>query len=187
MRSFEDGSREGKVKTGTANPWIWGVCLWVVLTSGVLAVEGPPVSSPGSDAPGARIQALERLLQEVQARQKDLEAREARIREEEARLQALRNEIEASLKQAQALMDQIQEWMNAGKRAPDPVRQLVRAYESMPPEEAAARLATLDVALSVELLLRMKPKAAGKILAQMPEKQAARLTQALAQKGGPRR
>jgi flagellar motility protein MotE (MotC chaperone) len=60
--------------------------------------------------------------------------------------------------------------------------QLVKVYETMSPEEAAARMNIMDEKLAIELLSGMKGKTVGKILGNMTAEKAADLSSKLAKR-----
>ncbi|MCS7214874.1 MAG: hypothetical protein RMI30_04795 [Thermodesulfovibrio sp.] len=83
-------------------------------------------------------------------------------------LKKLKSEIEAKIKQQEELKAQLE------KAQTENYQRLAKIYESMPPEEAAARLEKLDEETATTLLLAIKPRQAAKILANVnPEKAAA--------------
>jgi len=83
-------------------------------------------------------------------------------------LKKLKTEIEAKIKQQEELKAQLE------KSQQENYQKLAKIYESMPPEEAASRIEKLDEDTAVTLLLAIKPRQAGKILANItPEKAAA--------------
>jgi flagellar motility protein MotE (MotC chaperone) len=56
---------------------------------------------------------------------------------------------------------------------------LIKAYEAMPNEDAAARLSALDEQTAIKILVRIKSKKAGAIMAAMDTKKAASLTEGM--------
>ncbi|MFZ6008041.1 MAG: magnesium transporter MgtE N-terminal domain-containing protein, partial [Nitrospirota bacterium] len=60
---------------------------------------------------------------------------------------------------------------------------VAKMYEAMPPEEAARKLEKLDEDVAVIILNSLKPKTAGKILAQMENDKAASLSKKILIKG----
>ncbi|MGB9822641.1 MULTISPECIES: MotE family protein [Thermodesulfovibrio] len=82
-------------------------------------------------------------------------------------LKKLKSEIEAKIKQQEELKAQLE------KSQQENYQRLAKIYEAMPPEEAASRIEKLDEDTAVALLLAIKPRQAGKILANInPEKAA---------------
>lgn len=82
-------------------------------------------------------------------------------------LKKLKSEIETKIKQQEEIKAQLE------RAQQENYQRLAKIYESMPPEEAAARIEKLDNETAVTLLLAIKPRQAGKILANVsPEKAA---------------
>lgn len=59
---------------------------------------------------------------------------------------------------------------------------VAKMYESMQPEDAARRLEKIDEESALVILTTLKPKAAGKILAQMDTEKAAALSRRMLKK-----
>jgi flagellar motility protein MotE (MotC chaperone) len=146
---------------------------------------------PAEPAHGPALTAPEELIALFQQRKQDLERRENAVRTAEGQLALLKAEveqiltkIEASEKrrlgQEKATLDQ---QASQGKQVVD-VRaqqqaQLAKMYESMPAEEAAARIERMADRKAVEILRLIKGKSAGAILAQVKVDRAAKLTEEL--------
>ncbi|HHW20634.1 MotE family protein [Thermodesulfovibrio thiophilus] len=82
-------------------------------------------------------------------------------------LKKLKEEIDAKIKQQEALKSQLE------KSKEENYQRLAKIYEQMPPEEAAVRLEKLDDDTATMLILAIKPRVAGRILANVnPEKAA---------------
>jgi flagellar motility protein MotE (MotC chaperone) len=80
-------------------------------------------------------------------------------------LKKLREEINTKIKEQEEIKAQVE------KAKSENFQRLAKIYESMPPEEAAARLERLDDDTATVLLLAIKPRQAAKILANVnPEK-----------------
>ena len=143
------------------------------------AVQGPAVDVPRE------------VLDMLEQRKHDLDRREQLIRQNEDRLMIVRGQIEELLDQNEALEKRIQ---NAqAKDAPQQAKalaekdrlvqeqrtQLSKIYESMPSEDAAARLEHMPDRKAIEILKLVKAKTAGAILAQVKADRAAKLTEQL--------
>ncbi len=82
-------------------------------------------------------------------------------------LKKLKEEINKKIKEQGELKAQLE------KAQSENYQRLAKIYESMPPEEAAARLEKLDDDTATILILAIKPRQAAKILANVnPEKAA---------------
>lgn len=165
-----------------------------------VAVPAPPVvQGPAIDTPREIIDMLD-------LRKSDLDRREQAIRQEEARLLALKAEVESVLARSEAMQKRLEEAQQkaqkqaaAQKAQQDQLltdrkasaakqvqeqkaqnqAQLAKMYESMPAEDAAARLEQMPERKAIEMLRLVKGKTAGAILSQMKAERAAKLTEQL--------
>lgn len=161
--------------------------------------SGPAVQGPAIDTPREIIEMLDQ-------RKKDLDRRETGIRQEEERLLALKTELEGLLTRNEALEKKLEESRRVHQKQINDQKvqqdqfiaerkamiarqgqdqksqsqaQLAKMYESMPSEEAAARLEKMPERKAIEILRIVKPKTAGAILAQVRVDRAAKLTEQL--------
>lgn len=157
-----------------------------------LALAPPvPAIGPALDTP-------REILAMLDLRKADLDRREEAVRQSEARLHLIRGEIEQLLARNEALDKRIQnarakQEQQAGegqteqakarlereRQAQEQKLKLAKIYESMPPEEAAARLERMPERKAAEILRLIKGKTAGSILAQVKVERAAKLTEQL--------
>lgn len=156
-----------------------------------LAPPVPAVQGPALDTP-------REILAMLDLRKADLDRREEAVRQSEARLHLIRGEIEQLLARNEALDKRIQnarakQEQQAGegqteqakarlereRQAQEQKLKLAKIYESMPPEEAAARLERMPERKAAEILRLIKGKTAGSILAQVKVERAAKLTEQL--------
>ena len=149
----------------------------------------PPTSQgPAIDVP-------REVLEMLEQRKRDLDRREEAIRQNEQRLMIVRGQIEELLEQNEALEKKIQS-AQVKKEASISVQQnkaqgekerqaqeertrLAKMYESMPSEDAAARLEHMPDRRAIEILRLVKSKTAGAILSQVKADRAAKLTEQL--------
>jgi flagellar motility protein MotE (MotC chaperone) len=146
-------------------------------------------------AQGPAIGVPQEILEMLDRRKQALDKREEAIRVSETRLASLKGEIEEilvrheqSVKLAEKARKNAEEQKAAGAqkqakvddetRKADQAR-LAKMYETMPAEEAAARIEKMPNARALELLRLLKGKTAGAILAQIPPVKAAKLTEQL--------
>ncbi len=149
----------------------------------------PPASQgPAIDVP-------REVLELLDQRKRDLDRREEAIRQNESRLMIVRTQIEELLEQNEALEKKVQ---SAQVKTEDRVAaqqtkaqvekerlvqeertRLAKMYESMPSEDAAARLERMPDRRAIEILRLVKSKTAGAILAQVKADRAAKLTEQL--------
>lgn len=181
---------------------LWAPAVALAL-SGKGAQDAPP---PAADAKqkeaelagpvqGPAIGVPREILEMLDRRKQALDKREEAIRVSETRLASLKGEIEEilvrheqSVKLAEKARKNAEEQKAAGAqkqakvddetRKADQAR-LAKMYETMPAEEAAARIEKMPNARALELLRLLKGKTAGAILAQIPPVKAAKLTEQL--------
>lgn len=163
-----------------------------------------PTSPPATQGPA--IDTPREVIEMLDQRKKDLDRREMTVRQEEERLLALKTELEGLLTRNEAMQKKLEESRRLhqkqtteqkvqqdqfiadrkamySKHAQDQKNQsqtqLAKMYESMPSEEAAARLEKMPEHKAIEILRIVKPKTAGAILAQVRVERAAKLTEQL--------
>lgn len=157
---------------------------------------GPESSpTPPVQAQGPALNVPEEVVAMLQQRQEDLEGREKAVRTAEERLTALRAELEQILSKVEAAeqrrlgLKEQQEKAATGQSAAQKKQaaelhnqkyaQLTKIYESMPAEEAAARIERMPDRKALEILRLLKGKIAGSILGQVKVDRAAKLTEQL--------
>ncbi|HSW63282.1 MAG TPA: hypothetical protein VLH56_08235 [Dissulfurispiraceae bacterium] len=101
---------------------------------------------------------------------------------EEERLAILKSDIQKELEEFRKLKQDLDETKKAlQKERQEQLVKVSKMYEAMPPEDAARRIERLDDDSALKLLLTLKPKTAGKILAQVETGKAAVLSKKLIQ------
>ena len=165
--------------------------------------EGPPHETEAKDgtmaavrsAPqGPAIEMPREVLEMLDQRKRDLDRREEVIRQNEERLMIVRSQVEELLEQNEALEKRIQSARAKEERpaaqstkiqadkdrgVQDQRAQLAKIFESMPSEDAAARLERMPDRKAIEILRMVKSKTAGAILSQVKADRAAKLTEQL--------
>jgi flagellar motility protein MotE (MotC chaperone) len=146
-------------------------------TPAVEPVQGPALTVP------------EEMIAMFQQRKQDLERRENAVRTAEGQLALLKAEVEQILSKVEAVEKRRlgQEKSVLGQQASQSkhdirmqqLGQLAKMYESMPAEEAAARIERMADRKALEILRLLKSKSAGAILAQVKIDRAAKLTEEL--------
>jgi flagellar motility protein MotE (MotC chaperone) len=146
------------------------------------APAAEPIQGPALTVP-------EEMVALFQQRKQDLDRREHAVREAEAKLSILKTEVEQILSKVEAVEQRrlgqekggVGQQASAGKQASDiraqQLGQLVKMYESMPAEEAAARIERMTNRKALEILRLLKSKSAGAILAQVKVDRAAKLSE----------
>lgn len=157
-----------------------------------------PLEPPTPATQGPALDTPREIIDMLDLRKRDLDRREEAVRQNEERLMMVRAEIEQLLAKNEALEKRIQNarakqdqqatdvktqqakmLLDKERQAQDQKSQLAKMYESMPPEEAAARLERMPDRKAVEILRLVKGKTAGSILAQVKVERAAKLTEQL--------
>lgn len=127
------------------------------------------------------------MVRFIERKQAELNNREDAVKREEERMAALRREVEERIEKYTKLLAQIEKALNKLEQVKNErLDSIVKSYESMPPEDAAARIASLDRETAVSIMQRMKSRKAGAVMAAMQPAKAAELTKALASLAGRR-
>ncbi|MBI5599105.1 MAG: hypothetical protein HY890_05135 [Deltaproteobacteria bacterium] len=117
------------------------------------------------------------MVEAVKKRAMELDEREERLRIEEEGLKAVKAEVEGRIAELSMEREKVEKVLTAmkeeGKKG---MENLAKVYETMAAEEAAARMEKMDMELAVKLLLSMKNKTAGRILAFVEPQKAAHMT-----------
>lgn len=147
-------------------------------------IADTPESSDTQDNPlrlqGPALDLPQEILDMLNQRQRAVERREEALRAEETRLLSLKKDIEQLLARQQQLSKtgpNSKKPLDAETAAKATVDQVVKMYETMPPEEAAVRLEKMPTDMALEVLRSLKGKTAGTILASVRPDKAAKLTE----------
>jgi flagellar motility protein MotE (MotC chaperone) len=164
------------------------------------APEGPPheletkdgaTGAVRSATQGPAIEIPREVLEMLDQRKRDLDRREEVLRQNEERLTIVRSQVEELLEQNEALEKRIQSarakeerpaaqtTLDKDRVAQEQRSQLAKIFESMPSEDAAARLERMPDRKAIEILRMVKSKTAGAILSQVKADRAAKLTEQL--------
>lgn len=147
-----------------------------VLLAALVRPAAVLADEPGPDP------ALEAIVAEAnQEREDAIRERERQVAETEARLTVLRGEISDLVARNTALRDELGERAaQVAQAESDGLKDLIKVYESMEPEEAAAILDHMAEPVALAVFAGMKGRAAAGIMGLMPEAKAARLGERLA-------
>jgi flagellar motility protein MotE (MotC chaperone) len=116
----------------------------------------------------------------IEKKQKEIKEKENTLMKEEERLKILRKDIDERIEKYTNLLNQIETILKKLEHLQDEkIEHVVKAYEVMPPEEAATRLAALPEITAVKIIKKMKPKKAGIIMANMDPQKVASLTESM--------
>jgi len=157
----------------------------VVVTDGVKVVdiEGGEVSVDDSGGIEVSTDSLvtetERsMLKAMKRRENELNDREEDLKKYERRLTLINDELDLRMKELKATKSVVDKAMARLKSAEKMrTQRIVKIYESMAPEEAAARMEKLDEKTAVMILSRMKEKKAGSVLGLVSIKKAVKFSQ----------
>lgn len=110
----------------------------------------------------------------------DFTEREEALKKEEEQIKSLKKDIDEKIAKYSKLLSQIEEALKTLEAARNErIEHVVKAYESMSADEAAVRLAALDETLAVKIMMQMKSKKAGAVMASMEPGKAAVLTEGI--------
>jgi len=111
----------------------------------------------------------------------ELNQKEEEIKKEAERLRALKKDVEEDILKYTALLKQIETSLKQAEEiGTKRLRHVSKAYEAMPPEDAASRLSGLDNDTAVLILLKMDSKKAGLVIGMMEAQKATQLTKEIA-------
>lgn len=111
----------------------------------------------------------------------ELKLREDALKKEEERLNILRKDVETKIEKYSALLTRVDAALKKAEQIQDErLISMARLYEAMPPESAAAQLSAMDVDTAAQIMLRMKSKKAGPIVALLKADKAVTLTKKMA-------
>ncbi|RJQ45390.1 MAG: hypothetical protein C4538_08150 [Nitrospiraceae bacterium] len=111
----------------------------------------------------------------------ELAKKEVLIKQEAERLKTLKKEVEDDIAKYNNLLQQIEKSLQQVEETGNKrLRHVAKAYEAMPPEDAATRLSGLDNDTAVSILLKMESKKAGLVIGMMESKKATLLTKEIA-------
>ena len=127
------------------------------------------------------VYAGEDIVSLVERQSIELDKKEEIVKKETARLKTLKKEVEEDIAKYTRLLRQIEKSLQqAEEKGNKRLKHVAKAYEAMPPEDAAARISGLDTKTAVRILLKMNSKKAGLVIGMMETKKATRLTKEIA-------
>ena len=163
-----------------------------LVSAGPIKKSGDEFPTPAVEkAQGPALTVPEEVIAMFQQRKQDLERRENAVRTAEGQLALLKAEVEQILSKIEAVEKRhlgqekatVDQQSSQSKQAADirtqQLGRLAKMYESMPAEEAAARIERMADRKALEILRLIKSKSAGAILAQVKVDRAAKLTEEL--------
>jgi len=103
---------------------------------------------------------------------------------EEERLNIIRADIQKKIEQLEKLKMEVEEAKKALRKAhEEELLKIAKIYSAMPPEEAARKLEALNEDMAVLILTTIKPRTAGRIMAQMDKEKAAAISKKMLKRG----
>jgi len=128
----------------------------------------------------ASVPAQEDPLKVVEEKRLELKEREETLKRDEQRLAALKKDVDAKIQTYADLLARVEAALKRVEQVKgEKIENVVKAYEAMPAEDAAVRLAALDNDTALLILTRMKSKKVGAAMALMEPQKAASLTKNL--------
>jgi len=117
----------------------------------------------------------------VEEKRMELKAREDAVKKEEERLNILRRDIDEKIAKYAKLLSRVDEALKKAEQIQDErLLNMAKIYEGMAPEAAAAQLSVMDTERASQILIRMKSKKAGAVVALLKPKKAIILTKKMA-------
>jgi flagellar motility protein MotE (MotC chaperone) len=117
------------------------------------------------------------VIQFIEKKQKELKQREDYLDTEEKKLNTLKKDMEEKTARYTKLLNDLENKLKEiEKIRSERLDYIVKVYEGMPPEDAAAKLNALDDQTASEIITRMKSKKAGAVMSYMDERKAASIT-----------
>lgn len=140
----------------------------------VFLVLGLLTAWPAAAAPSA---ADEDVLKFVEKKKLELQEREESLKKEEERLKVLKKDVDERIEKYTKLLGQLEEALKTiDTTKNERLEHVVKVYEAMPAEDAAARLSAMDEPTALRILSKMKSKKAGAVMAAMEPRTAASLS-----------
>jgi flagellar motility protein MotE (MotC chaperone) len=126
------------------------------------------------------------LLQELSKRRVELDQRSEDLDRRELLLKAAEQQVDEKIAKLQQLQTQVDAQLGkAAAQDDDRLKSLVKIYETMKPDQAAAIFAGMDMPVLLQLVTRMKDKSTADILGKMTPEKARAVTTALEQRTAP--
>ncbi len=110
----------------------------------------------------------------------ELDQRELKLKSREEALKELELKIQKKIKQYNSILASLEKLIKQLKQTEsERFLHVVKTYEKMSPDEAAAQFEQLDEEMAVKILSKMKERKAAALLARMSPERAARLIERL--------
>ncbi|MBI5849228.1 MAG: hypothetical protein HZB31_14995 [Nitrospirae bacterium] len=178
----QSGVLQAKTKKKQARGWSTaGLVVFFVFVGFLLIAQSSLLIAANEPArpEGKKAEAKAEVKTE-EKRKGEIAEKEESLRKEEERLKLLKKELDEKIDKYTKLLARMEEVLKSMDTARgERYEHLIKAYEAMPNEEAAARLSALEEMTAMNILMRMKSKKAGAVMAAMDAKKAASLTEGM--------
>jgi flagellar motility protein MotE (MotC chaperone) len=143
-----------------------------------------PLKTPAAPAPAQKFSPSEvELLQSLSKRRDELDQRSAELDQRDLLLKATEQRIDDKIDQLKKMQAEIDAALGKVDEQEDQhLQSLVRIYEAMKPQDAAAIFDKLEEPVLMQVLTRMKDKAVAQILPHLDGDRARAITTALAER-----
>ena len=118
----------------------------------------------------------------IEQKREEIKLEEERLAQQKADLQRLKEEVDkriAEYKKVQVALEELVKTEQKKRR--ERIMQLVKVLSNMRPESAAAVVEKLDDQMAVDIFKLMQSRMAGKVMGNLKPRQAARISEMLAQ------
>ncbi|NWF97804.1 MAG: hypothetical protein HXY52_02555 [Nitrospirae bacterium] len=117
------------------------------------------------------------MVKYIETKQKELKAKEDFLAKEEKKLDSIKKDIEEKIEKYSKILAEIDSKLKRlEKIQTEKLDYIVKVYEGMPSEDAAAKLNIIDDDTATEIIRRMKPKKAAAIMASMEPQKVVSIT-----------
>ncbi len=117
------------------------------------------------------------VVKVVEDKRIELKAREDALKKEEERLNILKKDVDEKIAKYTKLLSQVDEALKKAEQIQNErLLNMAKLYEGMPPEAAASQLSAMDTETAAQIMLRMKSKKAGAVVALLKPQKAVILT-----------
>ena len=106
------------------------------------------------------------MVKFVEDKRIEIKIREDALKKEEERLNILRKDVDEKIDKYTKLLNRVDAALKKAEQIQDErLLNTAKLYEAMAPETAASQLSAMDTDMAAQILLRMKSKKAGSIIA----------------------
>lgn len=158
--------------------WV-SVTLTALLLLGIFPLWRLPCTVQAAESSFSDQQLIQ-LSEMLHNKEKTLQEKESLLQEKEKRLILLQKELQKKEKEIEAMRRRAEASLAEFKALKDEdLSRLVAVYSAMKPAAAAPLMAKLDLPYAVEVILRMQPRKAAKLLSAIEPKRAAAISRSI--------